>query len=182
MLGLLIVLALLTRRTGNIRANRLLAGSLACSISYLCGLVMVHTGTSEHVFLARILVSMYILGVPLMYGYVGLLVDAARPFSIKDFLHLAPWTLILPLLFSRSLLMTAERFEAARGGWPPHPVAVIAPIIYLLPAIYMYASLRLIRQHQRCMELIFSYEERHTLYWLKVLVFTYFQVAGKSCS
>ena len=173
MLGSLIILALLARTDANPRANRLLAGSLACSMSYLCGMVMVHSEIALDSIAPRLLVSFYLLGVPLMYGYVRLLVDAQRPFVGRDLLHLLPWASMVLILFTQSLALTSDTIEAARGGWPPNPVALIAPIIYLLPAAYMYASLRLIRQHQRGMEQIFSYHQRHTLFWLKVLVSVY---------
>ena len=180
MLGSLIILALLARTDANPRANRLLAGSLACSMCYLCGMVMVHSEIALHSIAPRLLVSLYLLGVPLMYGYVRLLVDAQRPFVGRDLLHLLPWAGMVLILFTQSLALTSETIEAARGGWPPHPVSLIAPLLYLVPAAYMYASLSVIRQHQRGMEQIFSYHERHTLFWLKVLVSVYLtlSVAG----
>ena len=61
MLGSLIILALLARTDANPRANRLLAGSLACSMSYLCGMVMVHSEIALDSIAPRLLVSFYLL-------------------------------------------------------------------------------------------------------------------------
>lgn len=172
-LGLLLIFALLIRADDNHRANRLLALSLACSMSYLFGMVMIHGDFSVGPMLPPVMISLYPLAPPLMYGYIRLLVDAQRGLKRRDLLHLLPWVVVALLLLTLPPL-TSEVLERGRGGWPPHPVALIAPIIYMVPVVYMYSSLRLLRLHQRDMNEIFSYQERHSLYWLRVLVMVYF--------
>jgi AraC-like DNA-binding protein len=171
-LGLLLIFALLIRADDNRRPNRLLALSLACSMSYLCGMVMIHGEFSVGSMLPRVMISLYLVASPLMYGYVRLLLDSQRNLQRQDLLHLLPWGVVTVLLLTLPPL-TSEALETARGGWPPNPVALIAPIIYIVPAAYMYSSLRLLRLHQRDMYEIFSYQERHSLYWLRVLVTVY---------
>ncbi len=171
-LGLLLILGLLIRADDNRRANCLLALSLACSMSYLCGMVMIHGEFSVGSMLPRVMVSLYLLASPLMYGYVRLLVNSQSGLRRLDLLHLLPWAVVTVLLLTLPPL-TSEALETARGGWPPNPVALIAPIIYIVPAVYMYVSLRLLHLHQRNMNEIFSFQERHSLYWLRVLVTVY---------
>jgi AraC-like DNA-binding protein len=171
-LGLLLIFALLIRGDDNPRANRLLSLSLVCSMSYLCGMVMIHGDFSVGNMLPPVMISLYLLASPLMYGYVRLLIDKQRSLNSRDLLHLLPWAVVTLLLLTL-LPLTSGALQMARGGWPPHPVALISPIIYIVPAIYMYISLRLLRLHQQNMNEIFSYQERHNLYWLRMLVTVY---------
>ena len=172
-LGLLIIVALLVRRDANARANRLLAGSLVCSMCYLVGIALILAGHGEDSLLPALLASAYVIGPPLMLGYVQLLVAPDYRLALRHSLHLLPWCLLAALLLSPDGGVNLQTLEEARSGWPPGRTSLIAAFLYLVSAAYMGAALRLLNAHMSRFEEDYSYHDRQSLRWLRVLVGVY---------
>jgi AraC-like DNA-binding protein len=175
LLGLMIIVALLSRQNANLSANRLLAASLGCSISFLVVMVFTHAGLADQMPALALFALPYLLCSPLLYGYVALLTQPGRQLVGRDWLHL--WPLLVAVMFSL-LASSAENFTAdslaeARGGWPPNRAALLGIFSYLVPAIYLSRALMLVRSHTRNVVEEFSYEEKVTLRWLRVLISLY---------
>jgi AraC-like DNA-binding protein len=171
--GLLIIVALLVRRDANIRANRFLAGSLACSMCYLIGISLILAGHGEGQSFPALLASAYIIGPPLMLGYVQLLISPGYQLTPRHALHLLPWCLLAALLGSIDGGVNLQTLEQARSGWPPSRTSLIAAFLYLVSAGYMGVALRLLNIHKSSVEEHFSYHDRQSLRWLRILVGVY---------
>lgn len=172
-LGLVIIVALLIRRDANVRANLLLAASLSCSMAYLVSMALIQGQYVEGSRLPSLLGLSYLLGPPLMLGYVKMVTHPGYRLGMRHTIHLLPWLCLLIWVISSEGVIGKESLEEARQGWPPNQTALLAVVIYVLSAGYMAAAVQLLRNYRASFNEQYSYQSRQSLRWLLILVGVY---------
>jgi AraC-like DNA-binding protein len=170
--GLMLILALLVRRGGVRKGNRLLAASLAGALGYLIGLILIRADFAQGSGLIGLLISLYLLSPIFMLGYVRALIRPGFRLQASDFIHLLPvigFYLTITLLLSDNVT-TAEALERARGGWPPNRTSLVGLLMYVIQVLYFGRALFELRVHQQQVVWDFSYDENITLRWLRILL------------
>ena len=168
LLGALIIAALLLRPGANLRANRMLAASLGMTMLYL-----VSVDSFDWIGYTALAL---LLGPPLMYAYVKLLIEPEFSFSWHQAIHLLPFAAIAMLSVvgsAEGVSLTSDNLERARGGWPPDPVSLLGIVMYLVHIGYLARARVLTGRHRAIAANDYSYEEQVTLRWLHTLVSLY---------
>ncbi len=182
-LGAIIIVGLLVRKDANRRANSLLAASLACSVSYLLSMLFVHADWGDGTLGVTLLGYAYFAGVPLLYGYVRILTHPCYTLGARDCLHFLPVVTMYLLLISghmEAFHLSPENLARARGGWPPSPLSLMSVFLYAFTILYLAAALALLRSYRANIAGAFSYQEKITLRWLRLLLLVYllFSIGG----
>ena len=171
--GVLLAAVLASLSSGNLVANRLLAGFIGVLTINLGVYFLVYTPVEEpYPFFVFRLATIYILAGPLLYFYVLLLVKPDYRFTKRSAIHFV----YFPLTFISTYFMSGpEVFQHLPYEQLPVSVkfelatrSVLADLVLLSYAI---ASLSLLKQHRRHIEQQFSSLEKITLRWLKLFVF-----------
>jgi AraC-like DNA-binding protein len=171
--GLMLITALLVRRGGVRRGNRMLAASLACTLAYLLALIIIREEWERGRFLGPLLAASYLLSPALLLGYVRALLNTGRSLEIRDALHVLPALCFLLLILGHSIngsTIGNDAMEQARGGWPPNLISSAGILMYMVQIVYFSRALFELQAHRRRVPTQFSYEEQVTLRWLRVLV------------
>jgi AraC-like DNA-binding protein len=169
----MLVAALLVRRGGVRRGNRMLAASLGCTLGYLLALIFIREEWPQVRFLVPVLAAGYLLSPPFLLGYVRALLNTGQPRRLRDSLHLLPALVFLLLVLGHSISGGSfgnAAMEQARGGWPPNLIALAGMLLYLVQMAYFSRALFELQTHRNRVPAEFSYEEQVTLRWLRVLV------------
>ena len=175
-LGAIIIVGLLVRKDANRRANRLLAASLACSVSYLLSMSLVHAEWGGSTLGVSLLGYAYFAGVPLLYGYVKVLTHPSYAPGARDLIHFLPAVTLYALLVSGVMgefHLTPENLAMARGGWPPSALSLLSVFLYLFTICYLLGALALLGSYRANIAGVFSYQENITLRWLRLLLLVY---------
>ena len=134
--GLLLITALLLRRDGVRRANRLLAAFLSCTLAYLLALICIHQDWNSGRFLVPLLMGCYLYGPVLLLGYARALITPGKAaLQLRDLLYVLPPACFVLLPFFGASAITNEVLEQARGGWPPNRASVGGILIYLVQVV-----------------------------------------------
>ncbi|MEM1112660.1 MAG: AraC family transcriptional regulator [Pseudomonadota bacterium] len=73
--------------------------------------------------------------------------------------------------------VSADSLDRARGGWPPNATAVSGLLLYSVAIIYSALALRRVTRHRQRLQHEFSFEEKVTLRWLRILLTLYLLLA-----
>lgn len=170
--GLMLVLALIVRPGGIREGNRLLAAALACNLSYLLVLTMMRANRELPWPLLCMLFALSTLAPVFLLGYVRALIRPGFTLNKSDLLHLTPMLLIfLVMLWGvGGLASSNEMLQQARGGWPPNYIALVGIGMYAIQIAYLGRALYELQIHRRSVATQFSYTEKVTLNWLRLLV------------
>jgi AraC-like DNA-binding protein len=170
--GLMLIVALLVRRGGVRKGNRLLAASLAGALGLLVGLILIRADLAQDSGLSSLLISLYLLSPAFMLGYVRALIRPGFSLQPSDSIHLLPAIgfAITTNLLAGDNMTIAEAMEQARGGWPPNTAALLGILLYVLQVLYFSRAMLELRAHQRQVIWDFSYDENITLRWLQILL------------
>jgi len=171
--GIMLITALLVRRDGVRRGNRLLAASLACMLGYLVALVFIGQEWLPGNPLIWVLACGVTLSPPLLLGYVRALIRPGFALVPRDMLHLLPGLCCLLLIVVGNVDGSESgkvALENARGGWPPNAVSIAGIIMYLIQIGYYSRALYELYLHRARVAREFSYEESVTLRWLRGLL------------
>lgn len=170
--GVLLAAVLASLTSGNLRANRVLAGFVAVLSISLGIFFLVYTPVERpYPFILFRLATIHFWAGPLLYFYILLLVRPDYFFSWRSGVHF----LAFPIAFALSYLMTGpEQFQHAPyeqlSAAIKSELAVRSVIGDIFLLAYAIASLLLLRQHRQNIEEQFSSLEKITLQWLQVLV------------
>lgn len=170
--GLMLVLALILRPGGIREGNRLLAAALACNLSYLLVLTMMRANWELPWPLFCMLFALFILAPVFLLGYVRALIRPGFTLNKSDLLHLTPMLLVflVLLLGVGDLASSNEMLQQARGGWPPNYIALVGIGMYAIQITYLGRALHELQIHRQRVATEFSYTEKVTLSWLRLLV------------
>lgn len=170
--GLMLVFALVMRPGGIREGNRLLAAALACKLSYLLALTMMRANWELPWPLLCIVFALSILAPVFLLGYVRALIRPSFAVNKSDLLHLTPMLLVflVLLLGVGDLASSKEMLQQARGGWPPNYIALVGIGMYAIQITYLGRALHELQIHRRRVATEFSYTEKVTLNWLRLLV------------
>jgi len=175
--GIFLVFMLLRKKTGNRRANRILAlfilaGSIAISggfaYPYLYRFPLVN-----QFFLSFENASPFLIG-PLLFFYVlSLARPGFRP-SIKHGLHLLIAVFAFFYLLFDAVIMNGEQLRIISSQschfFPSITHMVLSTVFGIHPIIYVVLSIRFLAAHRRRIQDIFSSTEKVTLSWLSYLL------------
>lgn len=175
--GLVIILALLLRHHANHYANRYLAASLACSVCYLGWIIALHSGAVDKFPGLALLATPFLLSSPLLYGYARAMTAPDYRPGRRELIHLWPLLLVPLLLLPGGGTTDAASLAEARGGWPPNQTALMGIFFYGVTVLYLGLSLALVNRHGRQLVDEFSYQEKVSLNWLRLLVGVYLLLA-----
>ena len=179
--GVFLALALLTTRSGNVGAHRLLA---LLTLTFAADLGVDFLLHSQYLLIMPKLVyiesvTSFLYG-PLTYLYVQALTSSSRfRFTRGICAHFIPFVvavlLLIPFMLQDSRLVVAQTYEDAdidhMGLWIMAAlVVIIAPIPQI--GIYLGLSLRRLVRHSRAICDQFSSVERINLAWLRNLLLT----------
>ena len=170
--GLMLVLALILRPGGIRKGNRLLAAALACNLSFLLVLTMMRANWEPPWPLVCMLLALTFLAPVFLLGYVRALIRPGFSLNNIDLFHLVPMLLafLVLLLGVGDLSSSNEMLTKARGGWPPNYIALVGIGMYAIQITYLGRALYELQIHRRRVATEFSYTEKVTLNWLRLLV------------
>src|ERR1700752_3458676 len=173
--GVLLALALITRKAGNRTANRLLAALTLVIAIVVTGAVLV---TSNYVFvfphLSRLHHPIAFLAAPLLYLYLRELTSRGPKFRSADLLHFIPFVIctayLLPYYLQSRLekinVLSAEYLQESFGRWYYIRSAVF--IIQVL--VYLILIIAVIIEFSRRVKLRPSTRDRALMFEMRFLV------------
>nr|WHW29715.1 putative helix-turn-helix transcriptional regulator [uncultured bacterium] len=166
LLGVTIALALFRLQGGRVYANRILAGSIILSVSYLLALVPTHSpDVSQIAFLSVGGLSVFLYG-PALYLYVRAVTEHEFRLAPHHLVHGIPFLLVL---MDRSHLFTALAGDMGILFYARREL--LAVLYYSQFIAYLLATARLIVDFRQRIKESFSFQENMDLRWLGVLVF-----------
>ncbi|ALS97598.1 hypothetical protein AT746_04480 [Lacimicrobium alkaliphilum] len=170
--GAFLSASLLLRKQGPKLANRVLGTlMLALTMGLVTHFMTVTQSWSQWPRLYIVLSTSIMLFGPLLFAYIKLLTRRQQKLLYKDALHLLPWAALLALFTPLLLMPQAQLLEnlstSARQAGPNFGL----PFIKLLHlTLYTLASAIVLYQHQARVNQEYSYHDKVSLSWLRLLV------------
>ena len=151
----------------------MLAASLTCMLCLLIALVLVRQDWLPGNPMVPVLASFSLLAPALLLGYVRSLIRPGYVLGRGDFLHLLSLLGVLlaaALLGGRDSSLSNQVLQQARGGWPPNRTATLGILFYLIQVAYFGRAFYELQVHRKRILTEFSFDERVTLGWLRILI------------
>ena len=178
--GVFLAFMLLRKKTGNRRANRILALFIIAG-SYCIGWSFFYTYFYKYLFSSPLVIftvfdfSVRFTAGPLLYFYVRALVRPGFRFSIRHGLHLLPACLYGSYEFLQYIMMNQDQARLFYTFFCSFSVLHIIEIIvctafYIQISIYVIVSIRYLARHRRRIQNIFSASDTINLSWLSYIL------------
>jgi len=168
--GTLLIAALLFNKNSNKLSNYLLIGIIALFSYYM--LIKILCGTNlifNYPHFAQTYRPIPFLIWAFFYFYIKAMTNPNFRFQLKDSIHLIPFSLYTLFLLPFFLSAASVKIETASTPLPTHYIlAVVLQTILLL--LYLIQSYRILRDHRRHIQDLFSNIEKMKLVWLKYLL------------
>jgi AraC-like DNA-binding protein len=142
---------------------------------------LVHADRGNGTLVVTLLGYAYFAGVPLLYGYVKVLTQPSYIPGARDLIHFLPVMTIYALLISGIMSefhLSPENLAMARGGWPPSALSLMSVFLYFFTICYLLGALVLLRSYRDSIAGVFSYQEKITLRWLRLLLLVYLALSA----